>query len=68
MEISAEAVSGILRCETSTMKLIKDCSSLDEIKSYEHCSSLVYSIESVSRGMSYALQLKRKELLQTIVE
>ena len=68
IEIGDEAVSGILQCETSTMKLIMDCSSLVELKSYEHCSSLVCSIESVTRGLCYALQLKRKDLLQTVVE
>ena len=68
MEIDDEAASGILQCETATMKLIMDCSSLAELKSYENCSSLVYSIESVTRGMCCALHLKRKDLIQTVVE
>ena len=68
IEICDEATSGILQCETSTMKLIMDCSSLAELKSYEYCSSLVYTIESITRGMCYALRLKRKDLLQTVAE
>ena len=69
MELGVEAASchSILQCETSTMKLIMDCSSLAELKSYEQCSSRVYSIESVTRGMCYALHLKCKDLLQILV-